>query len=316
MKALLVAPAVVASAVGAYAQVGTYPTEIDLGSKSGQFSISSAIGSSASAELTNLPTFNSYLGNPSITLLISPIFSSSGISYSTASLPLGQSAGNLLAYLNVNDSSYIDGAYDYHVPAQLGIYVTCFSTSGCGPISGQLFSGSDGLISYETDGTSTVGSTLPLSVTDSGSSSGGFSFSGNYTFSGTAAVHMTYQPFSTSQYVSEAISNSPQGGGTSTGFPAYIFLTALRQSSPITSSSNLFLRDAQYAVAGYNAGAELSLALSNENWAAARSAFLAANGAQSGTPATAPMSLEMYNALKVAGSLGCGWCAEKVEQVG
>jgi hypothetical protein len=109
------------------------------------------------------------------------------------------------------------------------------------------------------NGTAIQGTTAPINLTSSFSGTQGGAFAGGpLDFIGQAATNIQYTPFTDSKYVQESRDANPGTGGLPRGYPALRFLTSLRNYNAATSSNNLELRKAEYAVYGYNAGAQLA----------------------------------------------------------
>jgi hypothetical protein len=120
-------------------------------------------------------------------------------------------------------------------------------------------------------------------------------------------VDVKYTSLSTFNYVAEAISHVPGVGGVGIGFNSLNFITHLRNLDSGKSSTNLNLRDAQYALYGYNAGALSRIAEDNSDSLAVYYETLArANGDGSGFGG--PVALMIYNDLKIAAAAGCSSC--------
>jgi hypothetical protein len=88
-------------------------------------------------------------------------------------------------------------------------------------------------------------------------------FQGTWTVTGSATVKQTYDPLTAGEYLREAVAAAPgiappDANSYELAAAAADFLLQLRETSDATSSQNLPLRNAEYAMRGF-AGTQLGL---------------------------------------------------------
>ena len=137
--------------------------------------------------------------------------------------------------------------------------------------------------------------------------------SGVYTFSGTLNVELNYQSKSTSNYIQDALVAN-EGNGIF-HYDAVQYLGELRNNDPVTSSLNDELRNAEYALYGYNAGQLVGLGLQSGNLLPALVGSLGAVGSQY-LGFAGPIPTAIYNGIKQWGQEGCVPCNTFVNSVG
>src|SRR5262249_45209674 len=125
--------------------------------------------------------------------------------------------------------------------------------------------------------------------------------SSSYTLTVTANEQIQYSPFTTAQYVSNALASTPGSGGLPYGYAVLNSRKQLRNVDVGTASTNLNLRDAQYAVYGYNAGALLASGIANGNAQDALAGALGAQANGTGQGFGGPIATIIYDTLKSAG---------------
>lgn len=92
----------------------------------------------------------------------------------------------------------------------------------------------------------------PIAVVNSSNFSGP-SVSGSWSFSGTALVEQMYTPHSTGRYIRDAV-RSVSGADYERATEAYGEIIDMRETSSVTASKNLNLRDAEYFLRGFAGG--------------------------------------------------------------
>jgi hypothetical protein len=159
------------------------------------------------------------------------------------------------------------------------------------------------------NGAAIQGATVPINLTSSFSGTQGGAFIGGpIFFTGKAVTDITYNPLTPSQYVQESLDfNRGTGGANPRGFKVAGFLSELRGLNAATSSTNLNLRDAEYAAYGYNDGSLL---------ASGNLAGLIALGTKSGTGFGGPIATLGWNTVKVLAQNGCGPCQQLLSFTG
>jgi hypothetical protein len=152
---------------------------------------------------------------------------------------------------------------------------------------------------------------MPIPLISSNSISGQGAFSGIFKISGKVTVDIKYDELTDSTYVQEALDHVA-GTGPSKGSVMLQLITELRNNDPGTSSTNLNLRDAQYALYGYNAGALLG---SGSSLQAVYKSLATYQGNATGQGYGGPFATLGWNTIKVlAQTKLCPACQQFIDQ--
>lgn len=259
----------------------SYATPVTMDEKVTAYTLSSSIGNSASGVISGLPIFDERLGtftsasvhSEGTFSLPAPIFN---IGFEPAPGPLGtetfQFTVSLENYLSQGATTTIETNESAYCPPSI--------TGKC--LSGSFpFASNTSSFSFSSNTNALTGSnTIPISTNNFFVGSG--SFSGNYSFSGQISTSRVYEPFSVSEYISAAIAGASGTNSIQLAQSSIDYVHLLRASDGGTSSTNLNLRDAEYAFLGYKSGVEFA------NFTNLVDAFIAGS----------PISWVGYNAAK------------------
>lgn len=283
-------------------------TLIDTGPMSTDFIIPWPVDTSTTALIEDMPTFSSFLGTQtSVDLSGSLNFSWPEAVYSVGhdTLPASRPIATENVDINIYTGDYLKGSSDYENPF-VGEAIFCTVSPKCPGFTIPNAAGSGSLGPINRTGTSIPAlpdtdpepTSIKAKLSSNFEGKGFFTASGNYKLSGTLIVDAKYAPLSTPNYVAEAITNSTSASALDTGYKSLSFISSLRNLDPGTSSTNVQLRDAQYALYGYKAGILLRTAQENLNPLVAYSAALGALGTNTGQGFGGPIALTIYNNLK------------------
>jgi hypothetical protein len=259
-------------------------------------------GCEVDAETVGLPTFDTLLG---------PIDNVSFRVTGQFNWPSGNTAGNIVntstetINFTMNIGDYLPGQAPLTMP--FSVVASCPNGGVCGEVSPPSVVTP---FSFGPINTTATPTDEPILLKTTNSISGQGAFSGVFKISGKTFVDIKYRELTDSQYVQEAFDHVA-GNGPNKGSVMLQLVTDLRNNDAATSSTNLNLRDAQYALYGYNAGALLSQGKSLQ---AVYKSLATYQGNKTGQGYGGPFATLGWNTIKILGQMGCQACEQFIKQ--